>query len=104
MAGEAFIDYFGFGHSYLRLGKRRVNIDNLHIKVARPILAIDVLNKYYNENDVLISNDTGILGKRNSEFSQQESNLRPCEKYYNFRTLWSPERRPGFFKSEFTYI
>ena len=30
-----------------------------------------------NENDVLFSNDTGILGKRNSEFSQQESNLRP---------------------------
>ena len=28
------------------------------------------------ENDVLFSNDTGILGKRNSEFSQQESNLR----------------------------
>ena len=26
------------------------------------------------ENDVLFSNDTGILGKRNSEFSQQESN------------------------------
>ena len=25
-----------------------------------------------NENDVLFSNDTGILGKRNSEFSQQE--------------------------------
>ena len=27
------------------------------------------------ENDVLFSYDTGILGKRNSEFSQQESNL-----------------------------
>ena len=26
---------------------------------------------------MLFSNDTGILGKRNSEFSQQESNLRP---------------------------
>ena len=25
------------------------------------------------ENDVLFSNDTGILGKRNSEYSQQES-------------------------------
>ena len=25
---------------------------------------------------MLFSNDTGILGKRNSEFSQQESNLR----------------------------
>ena len=31
------------------------------------------------ENDVLFSNDTGILGKRNSEFSQQESNLRPSD-------------------------
>ena len=30
-----------------------------------------------NKNDVLFSNDTDILGKRNSEFSQQESNLRP---------------------------
>ena len=29
------------------------------------------------ENDVLFSNDTGILGKRNSEFSQQESNQQP---------------------------
>ena len=32
-----------------------------------------------NENDVLFSNDTGILGKRNSEFSQQELNLRPSD-------------------------
>ena len=31
------------------------------------------------ENDVLFSDDTGILGKRNSEFSQQESNLRPSD-------------------------
>ena len=31
---------------------------------------------YFIENDVLFVNDTGILGKRNSEFSQQESNLR----------------------------
>ena len=36
-------------------------------------------NKNKNENDVLFSNDTGILGKRNSEFSQQESNLRPSD-------------------------
>ena len=28
---------------------------------------------------MLFSNDTGILGKRNSEFSQQESNLRPSD-------------------------
>ena len=31
------------------------------------------------ENDVLFTNDTGILGKRHSEFSQQESNLRPSD-------------------------
>ena len=31
------------------------------------------------ENDVLFSNDAGIPGKRNSEFSQQESNLRPSD-------------------------
>ena len=30
-----------------------------------------------NENDIFSVSDTGILGKRNSEFSQQESNLRP---------------------------
>ena len=35
------------------------------------------------ENDVLFSNDTGKLGKRKSEFSQQESNLRPSD--YQFR-------------------
>ena len=31
------------------------------------------------ENDVLFSNDTGILGKRNSKFSQQESNPQPSD-------------------------
>ena len=31
------------------------------------------------ENDIFSVSDTGILGKRNSEFSQQESNLRPSE-------------------------
>ena len=32
------------------------------------------------ENDIFFSvSDTGILGKRNSEFSQQESNLRPSD-------------------------
>ena len=30
-------------------------------------------------NDVLFSNDTGKLGKRNSECSYQESNLRPSD-------------------------
>ena len=32
-----------------------------------------------NENDVLFSYDTGKLGKRNSECSYQESNLRPSD-------------------------
>ena len=31
--------------------------------------------------------DTGILGKRNSEFSQQESNLRPSESDFQVATL-----------------
>ena len=30
-------------------------------------------------NDIFSVSDTGILGKRNSEFSQQESNLQPSE-------------------------
>ena len=36
-------------------------------------------NTVHIENDVLFSNDTGILGKGNSKFSQQESNLRPSD-------------------------
>ena len=40
---------------------------------------LDLQNYLLIENDVLFSNDTGILGKRNSEFSQQESNLRPSD-------------------------
>ena len=31
--------------------------------------------KSINENDIFSVSDTGILGKRNSEFSQQESEL-----------------------------
>ena len=42
-----------------------------------------VINVHNLENDVLFSNETGILGKRNSEFSQQESNLQPSD--YQFR-------------------
>ena len=34
---------------------------------------------FCNENDVLFSNDTGKLGKINSECSYQESNLRPSD-------------------------
>ena len=32
-----------------------------------------------NENDIFSVSDTSILVKRNSEFSQQESNLRPSD-------------------------
>ena len=45
------------------------------------------------ENDVLFSNDTGILGKRNSEFSQQESNLRPSDYYLGRSTTELQETR-----------
>ena len=38
------------------------------------------LSKYFKfENDVLFSNDTGKLSKRNSECSYQESSLRPSD-------------------------
>ena len=46
-----------------------------------------------NENDVLFSNDTGILGKRNSEFSQQESNLRPSDYQFGRSTTELQETR-----------
>ena len=39
----------------------------------------NVLYMYFVENGVLFSNDTGKLGKRNSECSHQESNLRPSD-------------------------
>ena len=42
-------------------------MDGLHCR------HVGVQNKRKFENVVLFSNDTGILGKRNSEFSQQES-------------------------------
>ena len=45
------------------------------------------------ENDVLFSNDTGILGKRNSEFSQQESNLRPSDYWFGRSTTELQETR-----------
>ena len=38
-----------------------------------------IADNFHFENEVLFSNDTGMLGKRNSEFSQQESNLRPSD-------------------------
>ena len=49
--------------------------DVLQISYDRTIRLWRVNAQFY-ENDVSFSNDTGILGKRNSEFSQQESNLR----------------------------
>ena len=49
-----------------------------------------------NENDVLFSNDRGILGKRNSGLSQQESNLRPSDFQFGRSTteLQETELRP----------
>ena len=46
-----------------------------------------------NENDVLFSNGTGILGKGNSEFSQQESNLRPSNYQFGRSTTELQETR-----------
>ena len=45
------------------------------------------------ENDVLFSNDTGILGKRNYEFSQQESNLQPSNYKFGRSTTELQETR-----------
>ena len=47
-------------------------------------------------NFFLIS-DTGILGKRKSEFSQQESNLRPSDHWFGRSTteLQKQETRGG---------
>ena len=50
-------------------------------------------NKYGFENDVLFSNDTDILGKRNSEFSQQESNLQPSDYWFRRSTTELQETR-----------
>ena len=54
-----------------------------------PISADNALlsNKIIYENDIFSVSDTGILGKRNSEFSQQESNLRPSDYYVYFARL-----------------
>ena len=35
--------------------------------------------------------DTGILGKRKSECSYQESNLRPPDYYFGFSTIYSAQ-------------
>ena len=37
------------------------------------------MDNFLVENDVLFSNDTGKLGKRNSECSYQTSNQRPSD-------------------------
>ena len=57
------------------IGKITKDHTYTNIKGEEKQMSINVIN----ENDVLFSNDTGILGKRNSEFSQQESNLRPSD-------------------------
>ena len=47
-------------------------------------------------NDIFFSvSDTGILGKRNSEFSQQETNLRPSDNYFGRSTTALQETRGG---------
>ena len=44
------------------------------------ILDLEISSKIQkSENDILFSNDKGKLGKRNSECSYQESNLRPSD-------------------------
>ena len=48
---------------------------------------------FCNENDVLFSNDTGKLGKINSECSYQESNLRPSDYYFGCSTTELQETR-----------
>ena len=48
-----------------------------HLQIKEFIVALTNSSDY--ENDVLFSNDTGILGKRNSERSHQKSNLRPSD-------------------------
>ena len=57
-------DFLGFLHTFLE-----------NEAYSTSTLGYEMIN----ENDVLFSNDTGKLGKRNSEFSQQESNLQPSD-------------------------
>ena len=45
------------------------------------------------ESDVLFSNDTGKLGKRNSEFSQQESSQQPSDYQFGGSTTELQETR-----------
>ena len=47
-------------------------IDSFHLKIL-------IQKDKKLENDIFSVSDTGILGKRNSEFSEQESNLRPSD-------------------------
>ena len=50
-------------------------IDGLYVTSWRPCWCTGKIS----ENDIFSVSDTGILGKRNSEFSQQEWNLRPSD-------------------------
>ena len=61
------------GPSFDDCSKNLQDTVQLFIKVGFP------LNKEKSENVVLFSNDAGKLGKRNSECSYQESNLRPSD-------------------------
>ena len=65
--------------SFLRQGKikMRKSLPSLLSRDQLMDVQIQIYRLY--ENNVLFSNDTGILGKRNSEFSQQESSLRPSD-------------------------
>ena len=68
----------------------RVCVVDKFLLVSRTVLLVILLhvrcydlvtmgNNIHLEIDVLFSNDTGKLGKRNSECSRQESNLRPSD-------------------------
>ena len=48
-------------------------------KISIPVTPLKIMVIPIYENDVLFSNDTGKLGKINSECSYQESNLRPSD-------------------------
>ena len=62
---------------YFVLRKQQVHLTLKDILIGILTSESSLLNYLILENDVLFSNDKDILGKRNSEFSQQESNLRP---------------------------
>ena len=56
-------------------------------------------NGIHFENDIFSVSDTGILGKRNSEFSQQESNLRPSDYKFGRSTTELQETRGSTYRT-----